>query len=214
MAVVVHDETLLRTAGLNTHIDELSAAELRKVNVGSWFNEMFPAKADPAFHFQPVPTLSETLERLREFPGRIYIELKCTDANASALTGAVARELDGTDMLDRTIVKSFKLAVIPHIRQICGGVRTAALFAPKIMTMLRKERYIVNIAEEFGADELSLHYSLATANLMAKARTRGLPVTIWTADHPRWIARARKLGIHAIITNNPGRLLKKSKPSA
>ena len=61
---------------------------------------------------------------------------------------------------------------------------------------------------EAGADEISLHYTLATRKLMKKAAKRNLRVIIWTADHPRWIRRGVKLGLTAIITNDPARLLK------
>ena len=42
-----------------------------------------------------------------------------------------------------------------------------------------------------------------------KAEKRDLPVTIWTADNPRWIKRAFDLGLFAVITNNPATLLAK-----
>ena len=77
------------------------------------------------------------------------------------------------------------------------------------MTILRKEKYLVKIAHEIGADQISLHFSLATRKLMEKAAKRNLPVTIWTADNPHWVKRALILGINAIITNNPARLLAK-----
>ena len=101
------------------------------------------------------------------------------------------------------------MAVIPRVRLLCPDLKTAALFAPKIMTILRKEKHLVKIAEEFGASEMSIHYSLATKKLMEKAGKQGLPVTIWTADNSRWEKRGVKLGLNAIITNNPAKLLAK-----
>ena len=77
------------------------------------------------------------------------------------------------------------------------------------MAILRKEKHLVKLAAEFGADELSIHYSLATKKLMRRAKRRGLPVTIWTADNPRWVKRAVRLGMKAIITNDPARLIKR-----
>ena len=213
-AVVVHDDTLVRTAGKAVRVAELTSDELGQIDVGTWFNAVYPAKADVSFSAETVPTLAETLTFLGEFTGRIYIELKCDESDAAGLTEAVGREINGSPLLRQIIVKSFKLSVIPHIRQICPGVRTAALFAPKIMSMLRKERYIVNIAEEFGADELSLHYSLATRSLMNKSDLRGFPVTIWTVNRSAWVARAEKLGLHALITNNPAALLKVRREAA
>ena len=100
---------------------------------------------------------------------------------------------------------------MPLIKRDCPTVRTAALFAPKIMSILRKEKYLVKIAAEMGADEISLHYTLATKKLVSKAEKRGLPVAIWTADSPRWVKRAIKLGIKTIITNDPSRLIARRK---
>jgi glycerophosphoryl diester phosphodiesterase len=75
------------------------------------------------------------------------------------------------------------------------------------MNILRKEKHLVSIAEEFGADELSLHFALATRKLMEKADKRGLPVNIWTADSPRWVKRGIRIGLSSIITNDPAKLL-------
>ena len=44
---------------------------------------------------------------------------------------------------------------------------------------------------------------------MKKAAKKDLPVTIWTADNPRWVKRAFNLGLFALITNNPAQLLAK-----
>ena len=129
--------------------------------------------------------------------------------DARTLLRVVCEAVEDSPLIGQIIVKSFKLAAIPRIRVLCPAVRTAALFAPKIMTILRKEKHLVNIAQEFGAHELSLHYSLATRKLMEKAEKRNLPVTIWTADSPRWVKRGVKLGLNAIITNNPAKLLAK-----
>ena len=209
VAVVFHDSTLNRTGMRNGNIAEITSTELAKIDIGSWFNKVDHRNADPSFRLQRVSTLADTLAFLKEFKGSIYIELKCKDSEIAALVSAVCGASSDSGLASQIIIKSFKMAVIPRVRLLCPGLKTAALFAPKVMTILRKEKYLVKIAEEFGADELSIHYSLATQKLMEKAGKRGLPVTIWTADNPRWIKRGIKLGLHAIITNNPERLLAK-----
>lgn len=208
-AVVFHDETLARTARREGMVSDFSSTELAQFDIGSWFNEINPKYANPEFVNERVATLSETLGFLSDFRGLIFIELKCRDSEIAPLTDAVCRVIENSGLAAQIIVKSFRLAVIPRVRMLCPDVRTAALFAPKIMTILRKEKHIVNIAEEFGSDEISIHFSLATRKLMKKAEQRSLPVTIWTADNPRWIRRGLKLGINAIITNNPAPLLEK-----
>ena len=139
----------------------------------------------------------------------IYIELKCKKEETETLVKAVCDEINKFQYSENIIVKSFKLDVIPRIRQICPNVKTAALFAPKIMNILRKEKNLLTIADELGADQVSLHFSLVTGSLMKKAEEKNVPLTIWTVDSPIWVKRALKLGVGAIVTNNPARLLAK-----
>lgn len=205
--VVIHDPTLNRTGRINARVETLTSGELSKVDVGSWFNGQ---GREPGRRYRGrvrIATLAETLDFLHGFEGLIFVELKCEDDNIDALTAAVCRDLDFSPIKKQAIVKSFRLQVIPRVKTLSPEVRTAALFAPQIMTILRKEKHLVKIAAEFGADELSVHYSLATRKLMEKAGRRGLPVNVWTVDRPRWVKRAMRLGIRSIITNDPARLI-------
>jgi glycerophosphoryl diester phosphodiesterase len=209
VAVVFHDSSLKRIAGRKGKISHFTSTELGAIDAGSWFNRHVPKLADPAYVNESVPTLAETLNFLRGFNGLIYIELKCKEADSEGLAKAVCGVICSSKLLPNIVVKSFKLNAIPFVKKYCPTVRTAALFAPKIKNILRKDKHLLKLAEEAGADEISLHYTLATRKLMKKAAKRNLRVIIWTADHPRWIHRALKLGLAAIITNDPARLLQR-----
>jgi glycerophosphoryl diester phosphodiesterase len=213
--VVIHDPTLLRTAGMNKSVAELTAEELSLVDAGSWFNAAYPARARTEFSSEGIPSLYAVLQLAEKIEGPIYIELKGeTDPDTSRLVDAVSREIKDSSLLDRIILKSFRLGVIPQARAILPGVRTAALFAPQVMRLLRKEKYLINIAREFGADHLSVHKSLASRKLVRKAAKRGMPVTVWTVNATRWIPRATRQGLFAVITNDPAKMIagRKSRP--
>ncbi|MBS1796888.1 MAG: hypothetical protein JSS81_23885 [Acidobacteria bacterium] len=206
--VVFHDATLERLANRKERVSDLTVEELRTVDVGSWFGRLRKNAANAEdFSAERIPTLAELLDFLRDFEGLIYIEMKCGEADCERLARAVCETIEGGPRLSQMIVKSFQLEALAHVKRFLPEVRTAALFAPKIMTILRKEKRLVRLAHETGADMLSVHFSLATRKLMKKAAKRNLPVTIWTADHPRWVKRAAKLGLFAVITNDPARLL-------
>jgi len=207
--VVFHDATLRRLSDQKSLVSSLTAAELQKIDVGSWFARRGKTDADEDFSGETIPTLIQLLDFLKDFKGLIYIELKCRESEIEKLSGAVCEIISHSHLLPQIIVKSFQLEVIPAVRKFCPQAKTAALFAPKIMTILRKGKSLVNIADELGADMLSVHFSLATRKLMKKAEKLNLPVTIWTADNPRWIKRAFDLGLFAVITNNPAILLAK-----
>lgn len=201
--VVAHDCDLKRVAGRYERITDLTSKQLARIDVGSWFNARSPRKARPEFAKATVPTLAQVLHLYEQTSGPIYIELKCHDSNYKPIAAAVCDMIRDSPMLARIIVKSFKLASIPEVRHLLSEVQTAALFEPSIMTILRRRRYIIAMAREFGAHQISLHYSLATPKLTALAAEAHMPITIWTADNPKWIARCRRLGISSLITNDP-----------
>lgn len=205
--VVFHDSTLNRTGRLNASVADLTSAELGKIDVGSWFEDVHRTNGGSGFGRETVPMLAQVLKLIEGFDGVVFIELKCGERDADALTGAVCSVLKDSPLLPNVILKSFKLSVMTRAKMLLPQIRTAALFAPKIMTILRKEKHLVEIAEEFGADELSIHFSLATRKLMEKAGKRGFPVNVWTADSSRWVKLGYKLGLRSIITNDPAKLL-------
>lgn len=205
--VIFHDSTLDRIAAVKGKVSQFTAKELKKLDVGSWFNERYPDRADAAFAREGVPALAEVLDLLAGFGGLLYIELKCREEHIEPLATAVCDAIRESPLLPRIVVKSFKLRAIPHIKAMCPGVRTAALFAPKIRNILRKNKHMLRLAEDIGADEISIHYTLATRKVAAEAARRGLAVVIWTTDNARWMRRGAELGLKAIITNDPAKLI-------
>jgi len=197
--VVIHDYDLRRTGGVNKRVAETPSKELTATDVGSWFDSKF---AD-----ETVPTLEQVLTLYEQTNGPIFVELKCESGDFKPLVAAVARELKHYPALNRVIVKSFRLGAIAEIKFHLPEVKTAALFEPSIMTILRRRKYIIPMAREFNADGISLHTSLASANLVADATAISIPVTIWTADNARWVERCRARKIDNLITNDPARLL-------
>lgn len=207
--VVFHDATLARLTHRKNLVSSLTLEELQTIDVGSWFNLRLPNRSSEDFSAERIPTLRAVLDFLRDFKGLIYIELKCRAPEVERLAEAVCEIIRDSPLLPQMIVKSFQLDAIPIVKKLCPQVTTAALFAPKIRTILRKEKRLIEVAADLSADMLSLHFSLATRKLMEKAATKNLPVTIWTANNALWVKRGFDLGLFAIITNNPARLLAK-----
>ena len=201
--VVVHDDDLRRTGMRPGRVTNLTSSELGELDVGSWFNVKHPDLANPEFSKQTVPTLIETLDLLKDFDGLIYVELKCDEWNCVDLVTAVCGVIRDAPQLSQIIIKSFKLGAIPEVRHLLPDAKTAALFAPEIMVFLRRREHIIALAREFGADQLSVHYSLVTPRLCKLAAEAKMPLTVWTVDDPLWLARRANLDIRAVITNDP-----------
>lgn len=205
--VVIHDTTLKRTGGRADRVADLTSNELGKIDVGSWYGGRGGRAAESRLSDQRVATLAAVLDLLKDSRSLIYIELKCDEINFIPLVTAVCDIIRDSPMLPRMIIKSFRLAAIPEVRCQLPSVQTAALFEPSIMNILRQRKYLIAMAREFGAHQISLHHSLATTKLTGLASQADVPVTIWTTDNPKWIERCRKRSIKALITNDPQKLL-------
>ena len=207
--VVFHDEKLRRIGRKEGYVSSYTSLELQNLDAGSWFNLKHPNKADDRFSAESVPTMVQLFDFLQSYEGLVYIELKCKNAETAALVETVCAAIENSKLLPSVIVKSFDLEAVRLTKQTIPEVRTAALFAPKIRTILRDKNNLLEKAEKCLADEISIHCSLATESFIQKAEKQGFPVTIWTANNSVWVKRSVDLGINAIITNNPAKLLAK-----
>jgi glycerophosphoryl diester phosphodiesterase len=100
------------------------------------------------------------------------------------------------------VVECFQLPALEVLKEIDPDIKTAALFDRVFI-----DQSIVARATEIGAMAVALHHRLARKALVEKSKQAGLHVAVWTVDDPIWIDRARAIGIDALITNDPKRLL-------
>src|SRR5258705_5601648 len=209
VAVVIHDASLKRTGLINRLVSDLTAAELGEVDVGSWFAER-TQNPEQSFGGEKLPTLSQVFKLFTENNGRLYVEMKCEPHEGTALAAEVARLTRESEMVDRVVVESFDHSAIAAVKRIDSGIRTAALFEPKLTRPISTIRRLkmVDAALAVAADELAIHHTLAAERVVEKARQAGLEVVIWTVEDPSWIRRARALGIKALISNDPGLLVR------
>ncbi len=207
--IVIHDAKLERLGRCKGRVSNFTSSELQTLDVGSWFNDKNPHKSSGKFSLETVPTLERLLEFTSGYKGLLYLEIKCREEETGSLVETVCQMIRQSDLLSQIIVKSFNLEAVRQMRRLLPEVRTAALFAPKILDVLQKKKRLLKKAQECQADEISIHFSLASEKFIRRAAKKNLPVTIWTVNNPVWVSRAVNLGINAVITNNPARLLAK-----
>lgn len=209
--VVIHDETLLRTGLRQESVADMNAEQLGEVDVGSWFNRAHPKHACADYDREGVLTLDQVFRLLEDRDARLYVEMKFgTDEGFVDLTRAVAQSIKEHNLHSRVVVVSFDLAALARIKQLDSAIRTGALFEPKsdLTTIVRKQR-MIDAAIDHGANEILLHRSIATRSAVRLATENDLPVVVWTVDDPKWIGRARRVGIYALITNDPAAMIAK-----
>lgn len=189
--VVVHDDSLLRTAGLAALVTRTSWPALRALDAGAWKAERFRGER--------VPLLAEALEA---FPRLVNVELKCDAANDEGLTAEVIRIVREAGAADRVLLSSFNPLCLWRARLRAPRIPRALLFERDQGWVLRSGLS----APAVGALALHPEHVLATPERVARWLGRGYSVACWTVDDPEAAARLYQSGVGAFITNRPALL--------
>jgi len=202
--VVIHDDNLKRTGSRSERVAELSFEEIRKIDVGSWFNRTHPT-SKLAFAGEKVPVLDEVLELFEQNGAVLYLEMKSDPLQSETLAKVCCDCLKRSSVKSRVVIECFDLEGIAAVKAIEPAIKTAALFEPRLKTapLLMSPSRLVEQALSVGADELALHHRLATERVVGAARNAGLKVVVWTVDDPAWIQQGARMEVSALITNDP-----------
>lgn len=205
--ICIHDETLKRTARADVRVCDLTVKEIMNYEVGSWFNDTNPLHAAGSYAGEKIPRLEQVLLWGRERNCLLYVELKTERNNAYTLAAQTVRLLQRHSITENVIIESFDLAAVRAVKQINSAIKTAALFERTVRRFVPTNRYILNAVRDCYADEIALHYTLATPKIVAEAVHENRGVVIWTVDDTAWLERARTRRIKAIITNDPAKFV-------
>jgi glycerophosphoryl diester phosphodiesterase len=204
--VVIHDASLKRTAQIDRLVGDLDASELQGCDVSSWFR---PAQSENKQFVGTVPSLAEVFELFRQTNALLYLEMKSDAVGETRLVETVVSEIHEAQIAVRVIVSSFDLDAVELVKRIDPEISTAALFEPKLSRPLSTLRRLkmIDLAIQHRANEIALHHSLVSPRVIRKAQQSSLPVVVWTVDEVGWIQRAHRLGVKALITNNPAAMI-------
>jgi glycerophosphoryl diester phosphodiesterase len=188
--VAIHDATVNRTTNGQGAVHDMTLAELRRLDAGSWFGSEFAGER--------IPTIEETLEFANKHDVVFYLEMKPSGSWGGE--HALISALRDSREIARTVVISFDPAILAAVRKIEPTLMTGLLFEGHIPNPLDK-------AIEIGARQLAVRGDLVTPRLLKEARGHDLQVVCWTVNHPGHMRLLVQAGVDGIISDYPDRLL-------
>lgn len=185
-AIIAHDPDLSRVAGQPTRVDELTVAQLARVELGEG---------------QHPPTLAEALDAFPET--RFNIDLKA--AGAVAPTVAAVRDARAEH---RVLLTSFSerrrraaLRLLPGVATSASGARFAAALlsasigaAPLVRASLRGLHAVQIPVRALGLDTVS-------PGRLRAYRRAGVEVHVWTVNDEPEMRRLLALGVDGLVTD-------------
>ncbi len=207
--VVMHDPVLDRTArgpagNCTGDISSKTLEQLKTCDVGSWFNEAHPEKADPSYVGLEILTLEEVFERYGK-DVNYYIETK--DPRQYPGMEEELLRLINEHHLHREAVTEWRVMI--------------QSFAPASLQKIHALDFDLPLMQLYGHDEAIVEtlddvalYAVAIAppagridkELVDAAHARCLDVHPWAVDDENEMRNLIDLGVDALFTNYPDRL--------
>jgi glycerophosphoryl diester phosphodiesterase len=191
--VVIHDETVNRTTNGSGWIYDLTLAEMKRLDSGSWFS--------PRFAGEMIPTLSEVLTLFEPTSMWLNIELKNNKVPYAHIEEQVVDRIEYFGLQDRVILSSFNHQRLHHLHLYRPTWQLAALY-----NLILFEPW--SYARHLGVTALHPFYRTVTAEMINGCHQHGIAVRPYTVDEPDVMVRLLQYEADAIISNVPDRLLR------
>lgn len=181
--VLMHDNNLKRTTGLNANVWTLTYEELCQLDAGARFHK--------SFRGEKIPTLKEAIETAR---GKIKlnIEVKYNGHNPNIIR-KVVRIIEEEDFLDNCVLTSMNYKFLQQAKELNPDLRTGYT-----MNMTYGD-----LTDMDAADFFSVKYTYITSQFVEKVHALGKEVYSWTLNYQGDIQRMVNCKVDNIITDDP-----------
>ena len=202
--IAMHDESVDRTTNGTGLVKDYTLEQLKELDAGSWFNEKYPEKANPAYEGLQVPTLEQVLQTFGK-DARYYIETKSPEVypgmeeellrilNKYNLTGVNERS-------SKVLIQSFSQESLLKMHNLNPNL-------PLIQLISYKEPATISEGELQELTEYAVGVGMSASKIdetyVQKVRSAGLLIHPYTVNEKEQMRRLLDWGVTGMFTNYP-----------
>lgn len=186
VAIISHDETLERVAHRKVSVNQLTAAELRRVDLG---------------HGQNFVSLEEALDAFPD--ARFNIDVK-----SPGVVQPTIRAIRAAKAVDRVLVSSFsgsrQRATVKELPGVATSVSMGGMSRVLAASKLGLSGRVTSMLAGFDAVQIPERWKgiqVLTSRLIRHAHDAGVEVHVWTVNDPYDMKRLLDLGVDGIVTD-------------
>ncbi|MGV3642251.1 MAG: glycerophosphodiester phosphodiesterase [Adhaeribacter sp.] len=198
--VVMHDADVARTTNGEGNIGELSLAELRQLDAGSWY--------DSTFSQEKVPTLEEVLQLVKG-KKKLLIEIKKGDDYYEGIEDQTLALIRQHRAQDWTVIQSFYDQVLEKVWKNEHAVPTHKLIVGKLPWLPVYYDHRLrwgSLDKYYRAAAINVNQYFATRAFIRHVHSKGFKTYVWTVDAPGDINQVIDRGADGVISNRVAQL--------
>ncbi|NJC95896.1 MAG: glycerophosphodiester phosphodiesterase [Anaerolineae bacterium] len=188
--VVIHDPTVDRTTGAHGNVKDITLAELRALDAGSFFSEQYKG--------EKIPTLEEVFETVGK---RTFINVELTNYNTPRdhLVETVCMLVKRFGLQKRVLFSSFFVSNLSRTRGYLPDVPRGLLALNGLLGAWAR-----SFGFAFGNYQ-ALHPNLkdATHQQVQRVQRLGRRIHVWTVNAEQDMRRLFDWGVDGIFTDDP-----------
>ena len=181
--VIMHDSNLLRIAGVDREICDVTYNELRSLKVKKNGGRLSARET--------IPTLREVLRFLEDSSLMLNIELK--PCREDGFEKEAVNLISEANMQNRCLIASSDCGILQRVKGYAPEIRTAYVGCD-FKSCILQLRY---------ADAISLNANCVDAKVVRLSHSAGKPIYVWTVNTKQMLDKVIALGVDGVITNNP-----------
>jgi len=204
--VVFHDEEVSRTTNGKGKIHEMTLAEVKELDAGSWFS--------PDFAGEKIPTLREAIE-LVHGKADILIDIKSKGhefyENFPEKIVDIIDERE--DNKEWCIVQSYDQEYLEHAYARDSTIKMKKLMMGEDESMLfsfylNSKSFMTNRNKHHFFETINPHYTTLSQRRIFRLHARGYNVHTYVVNEPVDMIKMLNMAVDGIITDFPDRLVK------
>lgn len=184
--IVLHDDNLKRTTGVDKNVWEVTYDEIRDLDNGSFFDEKYSETR--------IPTLDEVIKLAGSGKDKLYLNIEIKrNGHDDGITQKVVDIIEDNDYLPYCDVTSQDYSTLEEVREV----------NPSVLTAYTSAIGIGNIETLDAADIISINDTFATYENIERIHNAGKRVFVWTVNEEDTMKTLVSLNVDAILTNDP-----------
>ena len=184
--VVLHDDNLKRTTGIDKNVWEVTYDEIKDLDNGSFFDKSFAGTT--------IPTLDEVIQLANRGEDKLYLNIEIKrNGHDDGIVEKVIEIIRNNNYMDHCDVTSQDYETLEDVRKV----------DPEILTAYTSAIGIGDIDTLEAADIISIQETFATYENIDRIHRAGKKVFVWTVNEEPTMKKLVTLNVDAILTNDP-----------